>query len=126
MFIYQQMEDEGMQDDFGPDTSIEDSFFIEWLRDEDDERPGMSVKDENKLIQVWNHIHGIITDDNSILIESDQKDQGFEEKSNDNSSLSRYNILVINAQYDHIHRLVVKQCYDLKVNAAHSECECYV
>ena len=39
-----------MNDEFGADGSFDECFFIEWLRDEDNEKPGLCIKDEHKLL----------------------------------------------------------------------------
>ena len=53
----EQLEDDGIDDEFGDDSSFNECFFIEWLRDEDDERPGMCIKDEDLLLRIWNYLH---------------------------------------------------------------------
>ena len=47
-----------MVDEFG-DGQRDDSFFMDWLFDEDDERQeqGISIKDKSKLDEIWSDLN---------------------------------------------------------------------
>ena len=55
----EQLDDEGIEDEFGDDACLDECFFIEWLRDENNERLGLSIKDEDQLTKIWKYLSSI-------------------------------------------------------------------
>ena len=47
---------------FGDDINVNECFFIEWLRNEQNERSAISIKDETELIQIWKDMNAIYND----------------------------------------------------------------
>ena len=57
-------EDDGIVEEFCNTGSWEDCFFIEWLKNEDNdsEKPaGMDIKDSTKLKEIWKDFNAVIT-----------------------------------------------------------------
>ena len=52
----EQLDSDGIEVEFGEDACMDECFFIEWLRDEDDQRLGLSIKDENQWTAIWMYL----------------------------------------------------------------------
>lgn len=114
------MNDEFVEGDF------DDSLFIEWLKDPEDERVGMSVKDENTLKEIFNDLRSILEkmDGNTVFdSDSEEEEKGTEhiEPGPGDESNVNYNIIVTKDGINLIERLLKKQCEDLRVKAIMAE-----
>ena len=55
----EQLDDDGIEDEFGDDACLDECFFIEWLRDENNERLGTSISDEDQLTKIWKYLSSV-------------------------------------------------------------------
>ena len=105
-----------MIEEFGNNSEFDGCFFIDFLRDEENDREGMSIKDEETLKEIWNDLHIVFIEDHEGKQDTnEQKEKPAIRPDDNNGSTKKYNITVTEEQINYIENLLRKQCDDLRV-----------